>query len=158
MNLLRQIGSLVAAAALLLILWAVAANLPKFRRVMPDAGYRDLHGLPTDETIGVDGTIGVTGLRRGDIIAYRTDQADDENIAFGRVLGLPGETITVSDGTAAVDGRPWDGSSVPHGLGDVPGMAVPEHHGYVMSDGHQLDSTRLGPIPGSFLLGLVKDY
>lgn len=157
MNLLRQFGTIVGTALLLLLLWAVAANMPKFKRVIPEAGYRDMSQIDKDDTTGVDGTVTVRQLRRGDIVAFYPSAEDDAGAAFGYVAALPGETMTISDGTLRVDDEAWDKTSIPQSLGDVEALPIPADHVYLLSDGHQFDSTRLGPIPAAFLIGRVKD-
>lgn len=157
MNLLSQLASIIGTAILLLILWAVAANLPKFQRVIPDAGYNDMSNIAKDETTGVDATIGISQLRRGDMVAFRPSTDEDQGAAFGYVAGLPGEVLTVSDGTLQIGTEPWSQTSIPQSLGDIPALPVPADHVYLLSDNHRFDSTRLGPIPGAFLIGRVKD-
>jgi hypothetical protein len=157
MNLLSQLASIIGTAILLLILWAVAANLPKYKRVMPDAGYRDMQEIDQDATTGVDATIGIAQLRRGDMVAFRPSADDDQGAAFGYVAGLPGEILKISDGTLQAGDEPWSLTSIPRHLGEVPALPVPADHLYILSDGHQFDSTRLGPLPGAFLIGRVKD-
>lgn len=157
MNLLHQLGSLVGTAVLLLILWAVAVNLPKFKRVMPGAGYSDMHRIAKDETTGVDGTVGLDRLRRGDVVAFWPSADEDQGAAFAYVAGLPGETLKFSGGTLEIEGHPWDETNIPRELGDVPALPVPAGHVYLLSDEHRFDSTTLGPVPGAFLIGRVKD-
>ncbi|MDA3960164.1 MAG: S26 family signal peptidase [Planctomycetota bacterium] len=157
MNLIKQIGSVLGTVLLLLILWGVARWLPSLKRVIPASGYDDMSQIDKDETTGVDGTVTLAHLRHGDVIAFRTDVEDDENIAFGYVAALPGETLRISDGTLAVNDKPFTDTDIPQNMGDVPALTIPRDHVYVLSERHQFDSTAYGPIPGRFLLGRVKE-
>ena len=157
MNLLRQFGSIIGTAVLLLILWAVAANLPKYKRVIPDADYRDMDMIDKDDTTGVDATVGIRRLRRGDIVAFYPSTDDDQGAAFAFVAGLPGDILTFSDGTLRIGDEAWDESHVPQRLGDIDALPVPQDHVYLLSQHHQFDSVDLGPIPANLLIGRVKD-
>ncbi len=46
----------------------------------------------------------VSSPERGDIIVYKTSGSDDAALHIGRVIGLPGETIQISNG-AVIDQR-----------------------------------------------------
>ena len=157
MNLFHQIASMAMGAVLLIGVWAAAVTLPKYRRVGPPLNtYHDMVEISKDETTPIDGSIGIPQLQRGDVIAYRTTPADDDNLAFAYVVALPGEVITVSQGSLSVDERPWEKTPVPHTLGEVPALVVPKGHVYVFSDRHEHDSVAYGPIPGTSILGRVK--
>lgn len=46
-----------------------------------------------------------SGPRRGDIVAYRSDPVG--GVSFGRVVGLPGDSVVVSEGTSFVNDAPF---------------------------------------------------
>ena len=49
----------------------------------------------------------VTGIRRGDVIAYRSSNEIDAGIHVKRVIALPGETIQIRDGLILIDGKTY---------------------------------------------------
>ena len=49
----------------------------------------------------------VTGVRRGDVIAYRSRSSIDTGIHIKRVIGLPGETVQIRDGLILINGSTY---------------------------------------------------
>lgn len=49
----------------------------------------------------------VTGIRRGDVIAYRSRSSIDTGIHIKRVIGLPGETVQIRDGLILINGSTY---------------------------------------------------
>ncbi len=49
----------------------------------------------------------VSTPKRGDIIAFRTEDNPDSSIHIKRVIGLPGETIQIKDGQILIDGKTY---------------------------------------------------
>ncbi len=106
---------------------------------------------------------------RGDIVVFRRpplERADYPDLVK-RVIGLPGDTVSLSDGRVEIDGRPlaepWlptpapatDPSplAAPFSL-DHP-YTVPAGHFYVMGDNRtdSEDSRYFGPIPADLIVG-----
>ena len=50
----------------------------------------------------------VSSPERGDIIVYKTSGSDDAALHIGRVIGLPGETVQISNGTILINGDIYD--------------------------------------------------
>ena len=46
----------------------------------------------------------VSSPTRGDIIVYKTSGSDDAALHIGRVIGLPGETVQISNGSILING------------------------------------------------------
>ena len=79
---------------------------------------------------------------RYDIVIFR--YPDDPDILFiKRVIGLPGETVTIEDGCVYIDDSriPLDDSFCPEPpMGDYGPYEVPEGHYFVMGDNRQLSN------------------
>ena len=85
-----------------------------------------------------------------------------------RVIGLPGETVSISDGKINVDGQPLTppqhlqhltfSSEVADGLTRPHPYAVPEGHYYLLGDNpaEAIDSRMLGAFPESEIRGRVS--
>ena len=50
----------------------------------------------------------VSSPERGDIIVYKTSGSDDAALHIGRVIGLPGETVQISNGNILINGEVYD--------------------------------------------------
>lgn len=91
--------------------------------------------------------------RRGEVVLVR-DPRDPtpDNAQVKRVIGLPGETVEVRDGTLLIGGR-HHREAHQHGRGPDGRLEVPAGHVAVLGDarGASTDSRAYGPVP----LGLV---
>src|SRR5699024_6622052 len=45
--------------------------------------------------------------KRGDIIAYRVSEEENASTHIKRIIGLPGETISIQDGQILIDGETY---------------------------------------------------
>lgn len=80
--------------------------------------------------------------KRGDIIVFHTKlktQTGDEKMLIKRVIGLPGDSITIEDGNVYINGKEQDQSFTLEGYtsGDVKDRVVPEGSLFVMGDNRQ---------------------
>ncbi len=56
----------------------------------------------------------LSGVRRGDVIAYKSKDSADSSIHIKRVIGLPGETIQIKDGMILINGKTYmEGDDLP---------------------------------------------
>ena len=102
--------------------------------------------------------------RRGDIVICH--YPGYFQYCVKRVIGLPGETVSIQDGYVHINGRPLDeGEYMNHNqttYGDMPPMAVPDGHVFVMGDNRakngSLDSRhkKVGTIPLERVSGRVE--
>lgn len=96
-------------------------------------------------------------IRRGDVVVFWYP-LDPSKSFIKRVVGLPGETVTIRDGRVYVDGREIREPYVlPQYLDDMsyPPVRVPPHHYYVMGDHRDSsnDSRVFGPVSRGFIYG-----
>jgi len=116
------------------------------------------------------------GVGRGDIVVFSRPPAEncggpEVNDLVKRVVGLPGETLSLSGGHVYVDGRALDESWLPASAQGVtrPGPGgtlyslqhaykVPADDYFVMGDNRtdSCDSRYWGPIPKSLIVGKVE--
>ncbi len=92
---------------------------------------------------------------RNDIVAFRHDGEVPE-IFIKRVIGLPGDRITIDDGTVAVNGTPLREPYVRYPDGrSFPEVTVPPDSVYVLGDNraNSEDSRFFGPVPDRDLMG-----
>ncbi len=65
----------------------------------------------------------ISSPERGDIIVFRTNASDEAALHIRRVIGLPGETIQISDGRILINGETYkEGRDFP--VISNPGMAA----------------------------------
>ncbi|HEY5155422.1 MAG TPA: signal peptidase I [Acidimicrobiales bacterium] len=106
-------------------------------------------------------------VRRGDIVVFDkpNDPAITEDHLIKRVIGLPGEVVTIENGEVVIDGRVLIEPYLPAGtvtsavgthpcIPDVP-CVIPDGQVWVMGDnrGFSRDSRWFGPIPESLIVG-----
>jgi signal peptidase I len=95
------------------------------------------------------------GPRRGDIVVLQ-DPDGGPDLLIKRVVGLPGERVTVADGRVFVDGAPLDEPYLNQATAsNGRAWSVPPLHVFVMGDnrGASRDSRVFGPIPLDSILG-----
>ena len=82
------------------------------------------------------------------------DPAEPGRLAIKRIVGLPGETVAVEDGTLLVDGRPV---AAPVRLPAYAGTVRTGDGYYVLGDNPagSADSRTYGPVPPEFIVGRV---
>jgi signal peptidase I len=88
------------------------------------------------------------GPRRGDVVVIH--RPGEELPFIKRAIGLPGETVEITDGRVHIDGRPLEEPwSTRVGSRDYPGTYVPPLHVFVLGDNRPSshDSRSFGPVP-----------
>jgi signal peptidase I len=95
------------------------------------------------------------GPRRGDVVVIR-DPGGSPELLIKRVIGLPGERITVTDGRVYIDGTPLDEPYLAQPTqGGGRSWIVPPLNVFVMGDnrGASRDSRIFGPVPLDYIVG-----
>lgn len=100
--------------------------------------------------------------RRGELVVFRFP-GDPERKHVKRVIGLPGETVQISDGEVRINGARLDEPYVlpANNRGLFPGNSlsqVPEGSYFVLGDNrdNSYDSRSWGPLPRAYLHGSVE--
>lgn len=76
---------------------------------------------------------------RGDIIVFQSSMRDEkgnDKLLIKRVIGLPGDTITIEDGEVYINGElyPEDYTKDGYTPGDIKDLTVPDGQFFVMGD------------------------
>ena len=94
------------------------------------------------------------GPRRGDIVVVESSRQAE--MLIKRVIGLPGETVEVTDGRVYINGELLEESwAVKPGGGHHGPETIPPLHVFVLGDnrGASNDSRALGPVPIDDIVG-----
>ncbi|MEX1052046.1 MAG: signal peptidase I [Patescibacteria group bacterium] len=93
---------------------------------------------------------------RGDIVAMFFPGETDKRF-IKRVIGLPGETVVVSDGLVYINGQALPEAYLPSGQATVPELTrlLGQDEYFVLGDNrsNSSDSRAWGPVPESFIVG-----
>ncbi|MGE5604004.1 MAG: signal peptidase I [Nitrososphaerales archaeon] len=95
------------------------------------------------------------GPRRGDVVVLR-DPGGTPELLIKRVVGLPGERVTLADGKVYIDGQPLDEPYLNQSTqGGGRSWVVPPLSVFVMGDNRSAsrDSRIFGPVPLEELIG-----
>lgn len=93
--------------------------------------------------------------RRDDIVVLKVRE-DSEELLIKRVIGLPGETIRISNGVVYINGEPFNEPYLASPTrGDYGPIEVPPLHVFVLGDNRNAsnDSRSFGPIPLDNIIG-----
>lgn len=97
----------------------------------------------------------ITGPRRGDIVIFRYPR-DPSQTFVKRVIGLPGDTIAITQGQVLIDGqRLREPYRIKPAHGDMPARFVPHDSYFVMGDNRDYsdDSRFWGDLPRADIVG-----
>lgn len=77
--------------------------------------------------------------QRGDIIVFQSgisDEDGNQKLLIKRVIGLPGDTITIKDDQLYINGEKYDETYLKDGIttGDIENLEVPDNEYFVMGD------------------------
>lgn len=99
-------------------------------------------------------------MQRGDIIVFESEletEDGDKKLLIKRIVGLPGETVTISNGEVYIDGQMLEEDYLKDGItpGEITDCQVPEGQLFVMGDNRavSIDSRELGCIDADTVMG-----
>jgi signal peptidase I len=77
---------------------------------------------------------------RGDIVVFPHQEGDVTELYIKRVVGLPGESVTIADGLVFINGEPLEERYTKDGVtyGDVRDYIVPAGKVYVLGDNREV--------------------
>ena len=97
---------------------------------------------------------------RGDIIVFESEletEDGDKKLLIKRIVGLPGETVSIADGEVYIDGQILEEDYLKDGItpGEITECQVPEGQLFVMGDNRvvSIDSRELGCIAEETVMG-----
>ena len=152
-NLLEWAGTIVVAIVLSLVIRSYVAEarwIPS-ESMLPTLKVGD--HLMTDKI-----SYQFKSIQRGDIVVF-TPPAEahiDEDALIKRVIGLPGDSVSIQERTVYINGKPL---KEPYLLEkpreDLKPFTVPEDHVFVMGDNrnNSYDSRFWGPLPTDNIIG-----
>ncbi|HTS74688.1 MAG TPA: signal peptidase I [Bryobacteraceae bacterium] len=100
---------------------------------------------------------GLSDISRGDMVVFWFP-GDPTKSYIKRVIGVPGDTVEVNDGTVIVNGEPLAESYVPREYRDhvsMPRRVIPQDQFFVLGDHRSSsnDSRSWGMVPRHFIYG-----
>ena len=119
-----------------------------------------------DRVLGTRFAYWFSAPKRGDIVVFRypVDEAKGKKTKFiKRIIGLPGETVTISDGVVYIDGEPIEEDYIAeltrNKLDFIGPQTVPEGCVFVMGDNRNMsnDSRKreIGMVDSRLIVGKV---
>ena len=100
-------------------------------------------------------------MKRGDIIVFKSDLTTvtgSEKLLVKRIIALPGDTVSISDGKVLVNGEASDDSFTKDGYtgGEMAEVTVPEGRIFVMGDNRQNSTDSRSAVVGFVDINTVK--
>ncbi len=145
-----MVGTIVPAIVIALLIHLFLAQAT---RVYGQSMEPNLH---TNERLVIEKlSYHLHGPRRGDVVVLR-DPGGSPELLIKRIVGLPGERVTLADGRVYVDGTPISEPYLDQPTqGSGRSWVVPPFNVFVMGDNRSAsrDSRTFGPVPMEELIG-----
>ncbi|MDD3218602.1 MAG: signal peptidase I [Lachnospiraceae bacterium] len=101
----KTLGWVVQIAVVILLAWLVAVGFCHSITMQESSMEPTVNG---GETFLVNRVIyKISSPKRGDIIAFRNSEDENASTHIKRIIGLPGETITVQEGQIMINGKTY---------------------------------------------------
>ncbi len=148
---LREVAETVIPA--LVIALVIQLFLAQATRVYGQSMEPNLH---TDQRLVVEKvSYRLHAPRRGDVVVLHLPDRGSE-LLIKRVIGLPGETVEIRNGTVYINGEPLDEPYVTHRSSEtLAPRTVPPLHVFVLGDNRSAsnDSRVFGPVHRNNIVG-----
>jgi signal peptidase I len=112
--------------------------------------------LAFDFRIGAAVDVRLHPLKRGEIVAFHHGDGDERESYVKRIVGLPGDAVSIVDGQVLVNSRALAEPYLSkRDRANVAEVAVPADSYFVLGDnrGESDDSRAFGPVPRSAIIG-----
>lgn len=154
---LELLQVVVFAISIFLFVYLLILQPHKIKGASMEPNFHDGEYLLTDK---VSYRLGEPA--RGDVVVFKAPPTyKDEFIK--RIIGLPGEQVTIKEGKIYINGRELEEEYLPENTQIVPGkyltegqtITVPANSYFVLGDNrdHSLDSRNIGPIERQYITG-----
>ena len=164
LHVLKAYLTLAGISAAALVGWHIAAAYSWERLGEGDESMAPT--LQASQVFRVDRTVGLEGLSHGNLVAYVKDPLHPDVVSVGRVIGLPGEKVSIVKGRVLVNGESLSDvlSDKPTDV-EVPEILVPRGQLFLLVDKRSgwefgnrrgdMDSRAFGPVSAGRMLGRV---
>jgi len=147
----------VFAVSIFLFVYLLILQPHKIKGASMEPNFHDGEYLLTDK---ISYRIGQP--TRGDVVVFKAPPTyKDEFIK--RIVGLPGETISIQRGKVYINGRELKENYIPENTYITPGkylqegqnLVIPQNSYFVLGDNreHSLDSRNIGPVERQYITG-----
>jgi signal peptidase I len=157
----KLIRTLLEIAVLVLaVVLALLIRLTIFEAALVTSGSMQ-HTLEKDDRVLIDHRLALhNNWQRGEIVIFDTPPSwgDEKETLIKRVIGLPGETLEISDGKVYVGGKILDEpyiNSDSEARGDTAKIVLLSNEYFMIGDNrnNSEDSRDLGPVEEKFIRG-----
>lgn len=151
----HMLGEIIESVAIAVIL-AIVIRVFLFQPFYIPSGSMEPTLMINDRIIVSKLNYRITDPDRGDVIVFKYP-VNPKRDFIKRVIGLPGETVQITDSKLYVDGKLLEQPFLPHGLtyGDFGPITVPEDQYFMMGDNrnNSEDSRVWGTLPRDNIIG-----
>lgn len=153
---LEWLKQLAVYALLIIGVIAAVVYIPKmFSKVAVSENYNDIAGIEQTTDFALDPSITIAQLSAGDGIAWRLPGAGRDDVGLGWFAAGPGDVVEIDrTGRLLVNGTAFPKSVLVHA--PPARLVVPDLHYFAVTQNHQLDSIKHGPLSLATYRGRVR--
>ena len=135
-------------------------NFHEGQRVMVSQIGSVLPAWVVDRAHAAGGAVAPFDLQRGQVVVFHEDAERQSDALIKRVIGLPGDAVSIRDGAVFVNGQPLDEPYVQGAFTDCQSyceLTLGAGEYFFMGDNRTVsrDSRSFGPIPADRIIGRV---